>query len=133
MDAVMMAYQIVDMHKDLEAYREEVKRLRDIEEKYTKLLVEFRAHAHAMQANVLRVLLQQTQRDEVYLIFKDDKGLEYAAPEVIFIYEDKDEVEAVVTAMNEEDSRLHGSEREDVEYYSISWEVQRKKEKKANE
>lgn len=52
-----MAYEIVDMQKEIQYLRSENKRLKGYEEKYTKLLDDSMKHGKEMAGNMLKCLL----------------------------------------------------------------------------
>lgn len=113
MDAVMMAHQIIEMHENLNCYRDSYCQLfkenEELRRKYDEL----------MSGQLLELLLAHSSLPNVHLVFKDDKMLEYSAPEILFVYADKGDAEKAVDTLNEEGAKRGHFE----EYYSLSWEL----------
>ena len=57
-DPVEFAYQIINNHHELKDLREEVRRLRVIEEKYDKLLSECMKYSEVMSANMIKMYIK---------------------------------------------------------------------------
>lgn len=55
--ALMFAKDVMRMQRELEDLREEVERLRDVEQKYNKLLNGALSHSHEMAGQVLELCM----------------------------------------------------------------------------
>jgi len=67
-----LAWEILDMGKELTFLRRENARLKEIEAKYTKLLDESIQHGQAMMGNVLKACLNM-DKDQMENAFGEDK------------------------------------------------------------